>query len=251
MTHPPSEPGRLFCKEYGGVERAAVAVANHRWLRQLGVPTPRLIHASGTHLCLEHVTGRHARPADIPALAATLAGLHATAFTTALHAACLDEPFRAGGLTIPDFLRPRVAAIHRRLGEHQISASALTATEAEALLTAAEHEPAAFYKDCNVRNVLITNTATVLIDFDDLTLAPFGYDLAKLLISTAMTYGRQPASLYHDATSAYTTALRRHGGPPARTGLADIAQWIEIHHILTSPYRHTNYRYSWPSVRPW
>ena len=51
---------------------------------------------------------------------------------------------------------------------------------AQRLIVAADG-PAAFYKDANPRNFLITPAGhPVTIDFDDLTLAPFGYDLAKL-----------------------------------------------------------------------
>jgi hypothetical protein len=47
-----------------------------------------------------------------------------------------------------------------------------------AILTTAVSRPVAFYKDTNPRNILIT-AAGQLITVDDLTLAPFGYDLAK------------------------------------------------------------------------
>ncbi len=68
---------------------------------------------------------------------------------------------------------------------HRRSASA----RHSALLHGACGGPAAFYKDANPRNFLITPAGPVTVDFDDLTLAPFGYDLAKLVVTLAMTYG--------------------------------------------------------------
>ena len=59
----------------------------------------------------------------------------------------------------------------------------------------------------------MTATGPAIVDFDDLTLAPFGYDLAKLVVSTAMTHGPLPAE-------AITAAL------------------VRLHHRAARQYRH-------------
>ena len=47
-----------------------------------------------------------------------------------------------------------------------------------------------------------------VVDFDDLTLAPFGYDLAGLLVTASMTYGRL-AERPSPAACAPTASLSR------------------------------------------
>ena len=112
--------------------------------------------------------------------------------------------------------------------------------------------PAAFYKDANPRNFLITPEGTpVTIDFDDLTLAPFGYDLAKLIVTLAMTHGPIPA-----ASIASRADLVQHGCRPALPGTAgvtreELTNWAEIHHILTSRYATDGrYPFRWGQARP-
>ncbi|WP_218022372.1 hypothetical protein, partial [Nocardia amamiensis] len=88
-----------------------------------------------------------------------------------------------------------------------------------------------------------------IIDFDDLTLAPFGYDLAKLIVSTAMTHGRIASSVVEEALAIYN----HHTAPNrASCSLAQLRHYSEIHHQLTKPYLHRNgYRHSWDDMRPW
>jgi hypothetical protein len=64
-----------------------------------------------------------------------------------------------------------------------------------------------------------------------------------------MTYGQLPAVLIHDALGAYNDAAIRHSGE-ARCELAELANWIEIHHILTNPYL-GHHGYSWHPLRSW
>ena len=67
-----------------------------------------------------------------------------------------------------------------------------------------------------MRNVLVTPSGPALVDFDDLTLAPFGYDLAKLVVSTAMTFGTCRGS--HAAVDLKIVMNRGDGSAPlART----------------------------------
>ncbi|WP_246835242.1 phosphotransferase [Micromonospora sp. MH33] len=69
--------------------------------------------------------------------------------------------------------------------------------------------PTAFYKDPNIRNYLVDGEDIAVVDFDDLTLAAFGYDLAGLLVTASMTYGR-----LDEQTFAYRVTSDRPG--PAR-----------------------------------
>ncbi|MGH3867969.1 MAG: hypothetical protein ACRDQ4_17960 [Pseudonocardiaceae bacterium] len=43
--------------------------------------------------------------------------------------------------------------------------------------------PPEIYKDANIRNFLLTDHSVVIIDFDELTLPPFGYNLARLILT--------------------------------------------------------------------
>jgi aminoglycoside/choline kinase family phosphotransferase len=98
-----------------------------------------------------------------------------------------------------------------------------------------------------LRNILLTDHGVALVDFDDLTLAPFGYDLAKLIVSTGMTYGQLAPSLVADTLTAYNTRV----GANACT-INRLHRYAELHGSLTAPYLHRNgYRYPWPTVRPW
>ncbi|MET8622828.1 phosphotransferase [Kitasatospora sp. NPDC004669] len=109
--------------------------------------------------------------------------------------------------------------------------------------------PTAFYRDANPRNFLITDTAVAVIDFDSLTLAPFGYDLAKLIVSTAMTTGPLPDDTIRRTVDVYNHHPRNRGLPGCSR--RELAAWCEFHHILTTPYHRTNgYRFSWHAIRP-
>lgn len=89
------------------------------------------------------------------------------------------------------------------------------------------------------------------IDHDFLTLAPFGYDLAKLITSLAMTHGPLPSALIAEALAAYNQALP---GPPhhiPEVRCSDLMAWAEVHHVLTSHYLgRRGYRYGWHECRP-
>ena len=219
-----------FTKRYADPARAAEAAAHHRWLSELkAVAVPALLEETESDLIFENIDGRHAEPGDLVAVAATMGTLHAAAWSTHLHQAELHKPFRCGDLTIADFLSPRRRVLARF-------------PEAAAL------RPAALYKDSNVRNFLITERGVTVIDFDDLTLAPFGYDLAKLIVSSAMTYGRPDPASVADALEAYNARIPASAACPHKL----LRVYTDIHHELTAPYlnRH-GYRYRWPEVSPW
>jgi Ser/Thr protein kinase RdoA (MazF antagonist) len=228
-------------------------------LAALGAPVPALLAVHDHALQFEHVTGNHARPGDLPVLAHLLGTLHRLAHTRELHRARLDRPHHTGtgtgtgtGMTIPDFLTRRRPAITRLLNARTVPEPTLTLPQALAAMEKAATGPACFYKDSNPRNFLLTPTGPVLIDFDVLTLAPAGYDLAKLLVTLTMTHGDLPADTLREALASYNTALTHQHDPPTdqctlRPVLwRTLMTWAGLHHILTSPYRgRGGYRHGW------
>ena len=91
----------------------------------------------------------------------------------------------------------------------------------------------------------------VTIDFDDLTLAPFGYDLAKLIVTLAMTHGPIPAASIAAALTSYNKAASRHCRSLPGVTWEELMDWAEIHHILTSRYAADGrYPCRWDQARP-
>jgi hypothetical protein len=226
----------VFIKRYTDPARGVAAQAHLRWLQQLdsGVQLPHLYPSTATHLMLERLDGRLPEPSDLPELAGVLGRLHGISYARELHAAHLDQPFdTTTGTSICDFPAGRAHVLaHLR---HQWSGA-----------------PAAFYKDANRRNFLITPSGPTLVDFDDLTLAPFGYDLAKLIVSTAMTFGVLPKQQVDTALTTYTRSVEEVGGPTAPCSTTQLAGYAEVHHLLTARYLYRNgYQHPWPTVRPW
>jgi hypothetical protein len=221
----------VHTKHYADPARGAAARDHLRWLTSLhsGVRLPHLYAGDDTLLTFEHLAGPTAAPSDLSSGAAALGRLHATAHARELRHTRLEQPFRtATRLTIPAFHSGRQPVLDQ-LG---IDTTSL---------------PAAFYKDTNCRNIILTTDGPALVDFDDLTLAPFGYDLAKLIVSTAMTYGPLAANVVRAALDAYNRLLP----PSARCPLARLFQYADAHHLLTVKYLHRNgYRYRWPDVCP-
>jgi aminoglycoside/choline kinase family phosphotransferase len=223
-----------FVKHYSDQHTAEAAAVHRKWLAGLnsGVRIPQLRAVQPGRLVFEHLGDRHLGPADLDAAARALGRIHAAAHTHEFHAASLDQPYTAPGLTITDFITPRAAALHH-------------------LPLPTAGRPVAFYKDANIRNFLRTDDGIALVDFDDLTLAPFGYDLAKLIISTAMTFGQLTIEQIDQARELYNTEAGRAGA--AATCTVDALRlYCEFHHHLTARYLHRNgYRHPWPHVRPW
>ena len=226
---------RVFLKRYSDPARGIAARHHRDWLEHLdsGVRIPRAHPGSAMLQILDRLDGTQPDPTDLVDLAAALGQLHGAAYERELHAARLDRPFTVGtGLTIPDF----------RAGRQQVLAH--FGVQADG--------PAAFYKDANIRNFVITPTGPAVVDFDDLTLAPFGYDLAKLVVSAAMTYGPLPADQLHDGLRAYNSAVAAAGGPERACSGDELAIYAEIHHALTRRYlNRKGYQHAWPDVRPW
>jgi Ser/Thr protein kinase RdoA (MazF antagonist) len=244
---------RLYRKDYPDAVSCQRAAANYQWLARAddSLRVPRLLALSETTLTFERVRGRHARPADLTRLAAHLGQAHCGAFLTELHHARLDTPYlTAGGHELGSFQQHRADAVTRELGTGNVPGAALTSSQARELLAHADG-PAAFYKDANPRNFLITAAGLVTIDFDDLTLAPFGYDLAKLIVTLAMTYSSLPAPQISAALTAYNGATAGHRAQIPALTWEQLMKWAEIHHILTSRYLASgHYKHSWYQVKP-
>jgi hypothetical protein len=204
-----SEQPAVYLKHYTSRSARRRAERNYQWLAGFSSPIrlPRLLAADGQMLAFEHVSGRRAQPGDLVRLASHLGAVHAAAHVAELHYARLTESFRtATGHQIPGFLDARLDAVGRALGSGAVPCPAFSAAQAERFLRRACEGPAAFYKDANPRNFLITPAGPVTVDFDDLTLAPFGYDLAKLAVTLAMTHGPFRSRQISCAMDAYKTA---------------------------------------------
>ncbi len=228
MTRP------AFVKSYRDPLRAAAARAHHAWLSSLdsGVRLPALHCAERHLLTFEHLGDGRPGPEHLPELAYTLGLLHAAAYTRHLRTAHPEQALRtSSGLVITDFVSPRRVTLARTHAPYF-------------------RLPVALYKDANIRNFVLTDAGPAVVDFDDLTLAPFGFDLAKLVVSTAMTYGYLAAAAIDNALDIYNVVTAVVGDtacPPDR-----LRRYTEFHHLATTRYLHRNgYRHSWPDIRPW
>jgi Ser/Thr protein kinase RdoA (MazF antagonist) len=236
----------LFMKVYASGEALAAAQIHHRWLGCHVTPMrlPRLLGAGRRYLIFEFIGGRPARPEDLAFLAAHLGDAHGAAWQAELHRATLDRPYRIDDQhELAGFVAPRLTALKRRGSEDDVSM--------RTLLESVAAGPAAFYKDSNPRNILITPTGEpVAVDFDDLTLAPFAYDLAKLVVTLAMTHGPISLPAIEQALTAYNRAAARHAGHLGSTSIEQLLGFAELHHIFTAPYLgRGGYRHLWPDVR--
>jgi Ser/Thr protein kinase RdoA (MazF antagonist) len=243
-----------FVKRYDSAPARNRAEANYRWLTRLQGPAhlPELRYSGERELCFQHVEGRHALPADLTMLAAHLGDVHGSVHQAELRKAELPMPYRAaGGQVLPSFPAGRLAAVERELSAGHVPGARLTVSQARRLIISADG-PTAFYKDANPRNFLITPDGTpVTIDFDDLTLAPFGYDLAKLIVTLAMTHGPIPAAAITEALSAYNLAANSHCPALPHVTWNELMGWAEIHHILTARYAgNGRYPFPWDQARP-
>lgn len=234
----------LFIKPYPDEASAAAAHAHYRWLAASApvcVELPVLLHVRPQTLVFEHLDGATPTTKVLAEVAAALGRLHHAA-GAGLGGARLDRPHDAAGLTITDFVSSRRDALHAAGRAQSVAAARL-----DYVLDYAAGLPPAVYKDANLRNFLLTERGVAVVDFDDLTLAPFGYDLAKLVISTAMTHGPIPLAAIADALERYNA----HTAPDSCT-LNDLACWAELTWLLNAPYTGRNgYTQPWPALRPW
>jgi Ser/Thr protein kinase RdoA (MazF antagonist) len=244
-----------YVKRYPDPVTRQRSLLNYAWLAGLEphIRLPPVIPGGGIgQLRFRHVAGRHIQSADLPAVAAHLGGMHGAAHARELHQARLDKPYRTlAGYMLPGFPDRRAEAVTRELEAGTPPATWLTTGQARRLITEADG-PAAFYKDTNPRNFLITPAGEIVtIDFDDLTLAPFGYDLAKLIVALAMTDGLIPAQDIAVALDAYNTAAAGHCKDLPRVAWSELMTWAEVHHVLTSRYAvGDRYPCRWDQTRP-
>jgi Ser/Thr protein kinase RdoA (MazF antagonist) len=243
-----------YVKQYASAPARNRAEANYRWLIRLQGPAylPELRYSGERELRFQHIEGRHALPADLTMLAAHLGHVHGSIHAAELRRAQLPRPYSAaGGQLLPAFPAGRLAAVERELAAGHVPGARLTVSQARRLIASADGPPA-FYKDANPRNFLITPDGTpVTIDFDDLTLAPFGYDLAKLIVTLAMTHGPIPAAAITEALSAYNLAANSHCPALPHVTWNELMGWAEIHHILTARYAgNGRYPFPWDQARP-
>ncbi|MFE0187612.1 phosphotransferase [Streptomyces sp. NPDC059008] len=238
-----------FTKDYETPAQAAAAARHYGWLASHAKPLqqPALTAVGSTSLTFEFIDGRHARREDLLRLAELLGDAHGAAWASDLHRSQLDRPYAFRDVTLfKDFRSCREAALRKRLKQGFLpNTSAL-----HAMLTLLERSaegPAAFYKDCNPRNFLITKGGRVFsIDTDDLTLAPFGYDLAKLIATLIMTHGPITPPDIAAALDGYNRAAARHDARLGTTSRERLGSFLALHAVLTAPYvgRH-GYHYRW------
>lgn len=240
-----------FTKHYAKPERTAAAVRHYRWLARHAEPLrqPALNVIGPLSLTFEHIDGRPVRPDDLPRVAAMMGDAHGTAWTTDLATATLHTPHRfQDGTVFADYLTPRQTALQRRLDQGYLP----NRTALRAMLDLLEKTasgPCAFYKDSNPRNFIITAAGDIFtVDTDDLSLAPMGYDLAKLIATLLLTYGPLTSNAIDAGCDAYNQALRQHDPRLDTTDRERLDDFLALHAALTAPYRGRNgYRHSWPS----
>jgi hypothetical protein len=242
-----------FAKAYPTATARAAAEHHYRWLTTHARPLrlPALLTGGDTSLEFACIQGRYATPRDLVRIATHLGDAHGAAWTSTLHTARMDRLHPIGhDCTISDFISPRVAALRRRHQAGHLPAHDFNTMQD--ILTAAVSEPVSFYKDTNPRNILITAAGQhFTIDFDDLTLAPFGYDLAKLIVTLAMTHGQLSDQLIESALDAYNTTAARHETDLGNVDLQRLSHYATLHHILTAQYLgRGGYRHPWPTVQP-
>lgn len=243
-----------FIKNYATPEQAAAAARHHAWLAAHAQPLrqPTLTVIGPNSLAFERIEGRHAERGDLLRLAGQLGDAHGTAWVSDLRPVSLDEPHTfPDGVLFGDYLAVREVALRRRREQgHLPDRIALHAMLT--LLEKTAEGPTAFYKDSNPRNFLFTEDATLFtLDTDDLTLAPFGYDLAKLIATLIMTYGPISPLVIEEALSTYNKAAGRHDSRLGTTGRERLNDFLALHCVLTAPYAGRNgYRFGPPVSRP-
>jgi hypothetical protein len=223
-----------FVKRYQRSEQAIESVQNYRWLKGLDcIRVPELLRAGTDVIEYEYLSGHPLRQSDLAATAMEIGRLGGEAYRQRLCEARLDRLFHdASGIDIPDFFTPRRSLANVDRVDCQL--------------------PVTVYKDANVRNFLQLRTELAIVDFDDLTLAPFGYDLAKLVVSAAMTFGDATQQWVREMLDVYNLSATDTAGADVSCTPDAFVDFLDIHDELTRKYlgRH-GYRYSWSEVVSW
>lgn len=238
-----------FCKHYPNTAEWAAALRHQELLAGLGVVRlPALLHADPRALTITWQRIAWSRPLserDLPLIADEMGRLHAAV----QHARWTQEP-----LLITGWAAPRTARLRATLDRGLAPGAAFDTGEVDDVLAIAGPRPTCLYKDSNLRNYVVTHDdVLVTVDVDDLTLAPAGYDLAKLLLSWALTTGDLRAALVLECLAAYNRRVNLPVNPavnPLGCTLPQLRHWLEVNYVLTAPYLGCNgYRHSWPSQR--
>jgi hypothetical protein len=242
MTLPP------FTKHYESPEHAAGAVRHYRWIKEHAQPLrqPTLLEIGPDTLAFERIEGRSVRPEDLPRVADRLGRAHGVAWHSDLHSAALGTPHHFDdGTPFEDYLGPREITLRRRYEQGYLPNKAALHTML-GLLEQTAQEPLAFYKDSNLRNFIITAAGDIVtVDTDDLSLAPMGYDLAKLIATLHLTYGPLADQAVDAALVAYNAAAGCHDAQLGSTERWHIDAFVALHAVLTAPYIGRN-GYRWP-----
>jgi hypothetical protein len=217
-------------KRYRDALHVQRALAHHHYLLTLGarVPTAWRLPEEPTTLVMGSAEGQHPYgQTQLELVAAALGGLHQRALTSTATAA------------LPGFVEVR----QRRLAALRAAGTSLP--DLGNWEKHAGETPNAIYKDTNRRNVLVSGATVTWLDFDDLTQAPPGYDLAKLIVSAAMTDGHSPD--VGPLLDAYCTTLR---GPSAIAATRrNLGLWLTMNGALTAGYvGRGGYRHSWRDI---
>ncbi|MEO5877939.1 MAG: phosphotransferase, partial [Streptosporangiaceae bacterium] len=225
---------KTWSKTYPTRTAAEAAAGNHTWISEVGQLTiPDLLHQNEREIVFAHISGQHVTPDDLTAVAGCLARFHAAAHQH-LTGARTNEPHQTSrGTILTGFSEHREQRLLDLLAAPSPPDTWLTSGRVRAWITHAAGLPAAVYKDANVRNFLLT-PSIVAVDFDTVTLAPLGYDLAKLLVSAAMTYGPLDAGLVSACLHTYNELLSAAGLRNCTN--EQFSTWAEMNHVLTSPY---------------
>ncbi|MGW6558510.1 phosphotransferase [Streptomyces hydrogenans] len=239
-----------FTKHYETTERTAAALRHYRWIARHAKPLrqPALIVLGPLSLTFEWIEGRPVRPEDLSLLAEHLGHAHGAAWHSDLRSAALSTPHRfEDGTTFADYLGPRKAVLRRRHEQGYLPNESSLHAMLD-LLEETAQGPFAFYKDSNLRNFIITKTGDIVtVDTDDLSLAPMGYDLAKLIATLHLTYGVLSEQAVDAALCAYNAAAGRHSSRLGATDRGHLDAFLTLHEVLTAPYAGRNgYHYSRP-----
>ncbi|WP_328869659.1 phosphotransferase [Streptomyces sp. NBC_00287] len=239
-----------FTKHYATDEQAGQAARHYGWLATHAQPfrQPTLTVSGPAALSFTWVQGRHAEQRDLPELAALLGDAHGAAWASDLHGAELTRAHQfSDGTEFSSYLGLREEALRRRRQQGFLPTDRALDMML-AILNRTAEGPTAFYKDSNLRNFLFTDDGTVfVVDTDHLSLAPFAYDLAKLVTSLIMTHGPLPDHSLDGALGAYNEAAARHDARLGATDRDRLDDFLALHAVLTAPYsgRH-GYRHADP-----
>jgi hypothetical protein len=215
------------------------AAANYRFIDKLHVldlPRFACVDAARCVLGLERIeASRVIEHNDLKRIAYALGRFHATV-RPLLSTLNVASPAR---ITDTD-----IGAFHPLFAEE-------CADRRDEIAAAATLLPNALYKDSNVRNFIVQGRRILVIDFDDLTLAPTGYDLAKLIVSHSLTTGESVERFALSLLRRYEAGYRRTCGVSSACSADALQLWIDVNEALTKKYIGRNgYRCSLSITKP-